>query len=97
MSCFSDGDARSMMLEVMDAKERSKSESASSTTRCVTWLSMLGSFSAMLPTRCGVETKISMPLGLKRRLRMTVGLCVDEIGADLYFTVWDMDLTTLPT
>ena len=71
MSCRSDGVALSMIAEVVGAKERSSRESASSMTRCVTRERMLGSDSAMLERRCGVEIRRSMPVGAKRRLRMT--------------------------
>jgi hypothetical protein len=63
MSCFKEGATRSMMAEVVGAKERSRRESASSMTRWVTRLRILGSFSAMLEIRCGVETIMSMPFG----------------------------------
>ena len=97
INCLRVGVARSTSEVVVLLKERSRRESASSTTICVTRERMLGSFSAMLERRWGVETTMSMPFGLKRRLRMTVGDKFDEIGADLYLTVWPISLTTLPT
>ena len=74
MSCLSDGVALSTIVEVDGAKERSRRESASSMTRCVTRLRTFGSDSDMLARRCGVEMRTSMPEGEKRRLRITFGV-----------------------
>lgn len=66
-----DGVDLSIMADVMGAKDRSRSESASSITRWDTRERMLGSDSAMLARRCGVEIRMSTPPGEKRRFRMT--------------------------
>ena len=61
----------SIMVEVEGAKERSRRESASSITRCVTRLKMFGSDSEILANRWGVQIRRSMPEGAKSRLRIT--------------------------
>ena len=51
MSCFNDGAHLSMIPHVIEEKDLSSSESASSMTRCWTRLRMCGAFSAMLDIR----------------------------------------------
>ena len=72
MSFFNEGVALSSTVVVDGAKDRSRRESASSITRCVTRLRIFGSDSEILASKWGVEIRTSMPVGAKRRLRITL-------------------------
>lgn len=58
---------------------------------------MLGSDSATLASRWGVETSTSIPVGANKRLRMTFPVKADDMRAERNLILWERFLATLPT